>query len=176
MAALMSSRRSRERDAAAPAIVRSSVLTPARLIGAVCVTLDRARTRTAASPPASPYPHRVHRRLPMRLSSLTVMMLALAYRRRRSAAKSLVTWDYAGSSLGEVMRTKKLALLIVGALILVVGLTSEAGAAQRAIPARWKNCTAVHARFPHGVGLLRARDKTSGEPVTTFRRSTLTPT
>jgi hypothetical protein len=38
---------------------------------------------------------------------------------------------------------------------------------------RWKNCTIVNKRFPHGVGKLRAHDKTSGTPVTNFRRSTV---
>jgi hypothetical protein len=30
----------------------------------------------------------------------------------------------------------------------------------------------VNARYPHGVGKVGAHDKTSGEPVTNFRRST----
>ena len=40
------------------------------------------------------------------------------------------------------------------------------------IPALYKNCTNLNKRYPHGVGKLHARDKTSGDPVTTFRRST----
>ena len=36
----------------------------------------------------------------------------------------------------------------------------------------YKNCTNLNKRYPHGVGRLRARDKTSGTPVTNFRRST----
>ena len=36
----------------------------------------------------------------------------------------------------------------------------------------WKNCTSVHTKYTHGVGKLHARDKTSGTPVTTFKRST----
>jgi Excalibur calcium-binding domain len=39
--------------------------------------------------------------------------------------------------------------------------------------ALWTNCTAVHRRYPHGVGRVGARDKTSGTPVTTFKRSNL---
>jgi Excalibur calcium-binding domain len=71
-----------------------------------------------------------------------------------------------------MMRTKKVALLIVGALILfAISFTPEVGARERAIPARWANCKAVNARFPQGVGRVGAHDKTSGEPVTTFRRS-----
>jgi hypothetical protein len=30
----------------------------------------------------------------------------------------------------------------------------------------------VHKKYPHGVGKLHARDKTTGTPVTTFKRST----
>ena len=31
----------------------------------------------------------------------------------------------------------------------------------------------VNSRYPHGVGKVGARDRTSGEPVLTFRRSNL---
>jgi hypothetical protein len=48
-----------------------------------------------------------------------------------------------------------------------------ADAANAFVPAQWKNCTAVHKRYPHGVGRVFARDKTSGTPVTNFRRSNL---
>jgi hypothetical protein len=40
-----------------------------------------------------------------------------------------------------------------------------------AIPKLWKNCTNVNKRYPHGVGKVGARDKTSGTPVTNFKRS-----
>lgn len=33
------------------------------------------------------------------------------------------------------------------------------------------NCTNFNKRFPHGVGTRYARDKTSGTPVTSFKRS-----
>lgn len=39
-----------------------------------------------------------------------------------------------------------------------------------AVPAKWANCTTVNKRLPHGVGMAKARDKTSGTPVTNFRR------
>lgn len=35
----------------------------------------------------------------------------------------------------------------------------------------YKNCTALQRDYPHGVGLPNARDKTSGTPVTNFKRS-----
>jgi hypothetical protein len=37
---------------------------------------------------------------------------------------------------------------------------------------RYKNCAALNRAYPHGVGRPGARDKTSGTPVTTFKRST----
>ena len=33
------------------------------------------------------------------------------------------------------------------------------------------NCTNFNKRFPHGVGTRHAHDKTSGVPVTTFKRN-----
>jgi hypothetical protein len=57
-------------------------------------------------------------------------------------------------------------------LALAAILVSGAPAARYTIPGRWKNCQAVNARFPHGVGKLRAHDVTAGSPVTNFRRST----
>lgn len=61
---------------------------------------------------------------------------------------------------------------VVAAGAIVWG-AAPAPAATGAVPLRWKNCTIVNKRFPHGVGKLHAHDKTSGIPVTTFRRSTL---
>lgn len=43
--------------------------------------------------------------------------------------------------------------------------------AAKRVPARFRNCTQLHKRWPHGVGRRNARDKTSGDPVTTFKRS-----
>lgn len=40
------------------------------------------------------------------------------------------------------------------------------------VPAKWKNCTTVNERLPHGVGLRHAHDHTSGNPVTSFRHDT----
>jgi hypothetical protein len=66
------------------------------------------------------------------------------------------------------------ALLLVLLLCLAAVLSSVApvSAATGAVPSLWKNCTNVHKRYPHGVGKLRARDGTTGTPVTTFKRST----
>jgi hypothetical protein len=38
-------------------------------------------------------------------------------------------------------------------------------------PPLYKNCTHLNARYHHGVGKATAHDKTSGRPVTTFKRS-----
>jgi hypothetical protein len=38
---------------------------------------------------------------------------------------------------------------------------------------RYKNCTALNKRWAHGVGRWGARDKTSGTPVTNFKRSNI---
>lgn len=65
---------------------------------------------------------------------------------------------------------KSAAGLLAAAAILVSA--APAPAATSTIPARWKNCKVVNKRYPHGVGKLRAHDRTSGTPVTNFRRST----
>jgi excalibur calcium-binding domain-containing protein len=53
--------------------------------------------------------------------------------------------------------------------VIVLGCTQFAAAAPQA--SRRMNCKTVNARYPHGVGKVGARDRTSGTPVTTFRRS-----
>jgi hypothetical protein len=50
--------------------------------------------------------------------------------------------------------------------------TPSLAAAPRSVPAPWKNCKHVNARYPHGVGRMGAHDKTSGTPVTNFKHST----
>lgn len=35
-----------------------------------------------------------------------------------------------------------------------------------------ENCTKFNQKYPHGVGKKGAKDKTSGTPVTTFKKST----
>jgi hypothetical protein len=65
-------------------------------------------------------------------------------------------------------------LLLVG--VFAAGSTAANGVAATAqhstIPARWKNCTVVNRRYPHGVGRYGAHDKTTGVPVTNFKHST----
>jgi Excalibur calcium-binding domain len=57
-------------------------------------------------------------------------------------------------------------LAVVG--IAVCFAVSTAGAAT---PALFKNCTNLNRKYPHGVGKVGARDRTSGVPVVTFKRS-----
>jgi hypothetical protein len=60
-----------------------------------------------------------------------------------------------------------------------VGMLAFAGTAasgdrsikSKSLTGPYKNCTNLNKRYPHGLGRANARDKTSGEPVTTFRRS-----
>jgi hypothetical protein len=68
------------------------------------------------------------------------------------------------------IRTLLVAAFAAGVLLVAV---APAPGSTVAIPYVWKNCTNVHTKYPHGVGKRFARDKTSGTPVTTFKRSTL---
>ena len=61
--------------------------------------------------------------------------------------------------------------LIVGlgvSALLATGLTA---APAEAAPRHYRSCAAMQRDFPHGVGLVGARDRTSGVRVTTFRRN-----
>ena len=61
------------------------------------------------------------------------------------------------------------------ALLFAVALSSaglSVPAEAAAVPPQWQNCTVVNKRFPHGLGKATARDRTSGQPVTNFRRDT----
>jgi hypothetical protein len=60
------------------------------------------------------------------------------------------------------------AVLAAGAIVCA---GTPFAAAAGAVSAPWKNCTTVNKRYPHGVGKVGARDKTSGTRVTNFKRS-----
>ncbi|MGL4742847.1 MAG: excalibur calcium-binding domain-containing protein [Dermatophilaceae bacterium] len=64
-------------------------------------------------------------------------------------------------------RSTVLAALAAAAVVVAAGPATTASA----VPAQWKNCTAVNKKYPHGVGKKTARDRTSGRPVATFTRS-----
>jgi hypothetical protein len=57
------------------------------------------------------------------------------------------------------------------AAVLVAGLAAPADAAVRYVT--YKNCTALHRVYPHGVGHKKAKDKVArgGRPVTNFYRN-----
>jgi excalibur calcium-binding domain-containing protein len=64
--------------------------------------------------------------------------------------------------------TRVMVLLVALAVALAGATTAPA-----TTPALFKNCKALNAKYPHGVGRAGARDKSkSGDPVTTFKRST----
>ncbi len=58
--------------------------------------------------------------------------------------------------------------LAASACLAVVGLAMPVSA-HASVPHKWSNCTVVNQRLPHGVGLKRAHDHTSGTPVRNFR-------
>jgi hypothetical protein len=66
---------------------------------------------------------------------------------------------------------KQMTVLLLLAAV-AAALATAADASQVRVPARWKNCTAVNRRYPHGVGRNNAHDHTSGIPVTNFKHST----
>ena len=60
----------------------------------------------------------------------------------------------------------------VGLLLAVVAVACLLAAAGSAEMSKFRNCRALNARYPHGVGRVGARDHTSsGDPVTDFKRS-----
>jgi Excalibur calcium-binding domain len=76
------------------------------------------------------------------------------------------------------MRALMLVLAAASAVLLAAPANAgindaTAPAAGGLIPRLYKNCTNLNKRYPHGVGRRLARDKTSGTPVTNFRRSTV---
>lgn len=67
-------------------------------------------------------------------------------------------------------KTKKLTG-VAAALFAVALIAPNAPAEAASKPAWTKNCTALHKKYPHGVGRVNAKDKTSGTPVKTFKKS-----
>ncbi len=57
---------------------------------------------------------------------------------------------------------------MVAAMALSAVAVSMATQAEAA-PVKYKNCTAMHAVYTHGVGKKGATDRSSGKPVTTFK-------
>ncbi|GAB2855447.1 excalibur calcium-binding domain-containing protein [Nocardioides pacificus] len=65
----------------------------------------------------------------------------------------------------------KLATTTVLVLIAALGTIGTGSTATAASAPTFANCDALHRVYPHGVGLPGARDRTSGTPVTSFKRS-----
>jgi len=59
--------------------------------------------------------------------------------------------------------------LAIGAAVITAGTIGMAVPADAA--GTWTNCTTVHKTYRHGVGMRSAHDKTTGTPVTNFKRS-----
>ena len=55
--------------------------------------------------------------------------------------------------------------------LLAVSLSALGPSPATAAP-HHENCTKFNQKYPHGVGTKGAKDKTSGTPVTTFKKST----
>ncbi len=67
------------------------------------------------------------------------------------------------------MKTLKTAVALAAATFGSIAIAVPAQAATA--PHKFANCDAMHRVFPHGVGLVGARDHTSGTPVTNFARA-----
>jgi hypothetical protein len=59
-------------------------------------------------------------------------------------------------------------VLVTSCAALVATTTTPALAAA----VSYKNCTELHKSYPHGLGRANAKDKTSGKPVTSFKKDT----
>ena len=57
------------------------------------------------------------------------------------------------------------------ALLAVIACGLAAGASSAGASPSFANCTAMNAKYRHGVGKVGAHDHTSGVPVTNFYRS-----
>jgi len=65
----------------------------------------------------------------------------------------------------KIMVGLAVTVVLAAPTVLVVGSADAAGAKS------FQNCTALNKVYAHGVGLSKAKDKTSGTPVTNFKRS-----
>jgi len=65
---------------------------------------------------------------------------------------------------------KRFSVLATSIAVAASGLVLTAPAADAS--SIYRNCTALHTRWKHGVGRQYAHDHTSGVPVTNFTRST----
>jgi hypothetical protein len=66
------------------------------------------------------------------------------------------------------MRTRTGAAIVAALAIGAAGVPASQAAPK---PPSYETCKALNRVYPHGVGRMGARDKTSGEAVTNFKRS-----
>ena len=66
------------------------------------------------------------------------------------------------------MKTVNTVVALAAATLASIAIAAPAHAVT---PHKFANCDAMHRAFPHGVGLIGAKDKTSGTPVTNFARA-----
>lgn len=66
----------------------------------------------------------------------------------------------------------KLAAATLLTTLLTVPLATSVASAAEARGSVYDNCTSFNHKYPHGVGKNKAKDHTSGTPVTSFKRST----
>jgi Excalibur calcium-binding domain len=66
----------------------------------------------------------------------------------------------------------RLSAVVTALVVLLATLIGAALAGVAAAPPVYKNCTNLNKKYPHGLGKKGARDRTSGTPVTNFKRST----
>jgi hypothetical protein len=71
----------------------------------------------------------------------------------------------------ETMRSLRPAAAVATLATAGLLVAGTALPAQAAVPAKWKNCTTVNKTYKHGIGKVKAKDHTSGTPVTTFKHS-----
>lgn len=65
---------------------------------------------------------------------------------------------------------RRAGIVAAASVAVVLGVAAPASAHH---PASWfKNCTAVHKHWPHGIGKRHAHDHTTGTPVTNFKHKT----
>ena len=63
---------------------------------------------------------------------------------------------------------------LAGAMAASLLASPATGSIERISTAKeFRNCTALNRVYPHGVGRVGARDRTSGTPVRNFKRSNL---
>jgi hypothetical protein len=67
---------------------------------------------------------------------------------------------------------RPIVISLIASVALLLAAPAAAVGASAAMPALYKNCTNLNKKYPHGLGKANALDKTSDEPVTTFKRST----